>query len=289
MAFAIFSSAQGRIDDHAASHSEIYYRIERGSVVRILPGGSLQVDGTVDFMTYVNGFSALKWRQYAGLDEVCLNLVLGGSGIVRIFGVEHGSPEPVQIKQVPFSPENGSGSLAISVCLEIFDLIGFSVSSEESTTATLDEVDRAALPRGAPEDLAERADEARVGVRDDEPHARRHARADGPQEGEPRVVGLGVNHVDAEDAPPAARIAADGGDHGGGVAAAPAAALDVGRAPGSRCGCSPRPRTAGRPRRPSLHSRPARRACGAGRECRWRRRRNGAWRACPASGLIRFP
>lgn len=103
MTFAIFSSAQGRIDDHAAYHSEIYYRIERGSIVRILPGGGgLQIDETVGFMTYVNRFSALKWRQYAGLDEVCLDLVLDGSGHVRIFSVEHGSLEPVQIKQVPF-------------------------------------------------------------------------------------------------------------------------------------------------------------------------------------------
>lgn len=95
--------------------------------------------------------------------------------------------------------------------------------------AVAHEVDRAALPRGALEDLAECPDESRVGVRDDEPHARRPARADSPQEGEPRVVRLGVNHVDAQDAPPAARIAADGGDHGGGGDAAPAAALDVGR------------------------------------------------------------
>ena len=58
---------------------------------------------------------------------------------------------------------------------------------------------------------------------------------------------------------------------------------------GSRFGCSPRRRTAGRPRRPSRRSRPARLVCGAAPACRWRRRRNGAWRACPASGLIRFP
>lgn len=106
--------------------------------------------------------------------------------------------------------------------------------------AVAHEVDRAALPRGALEDLAERPDEPRVGVRDDEPHARRPARADSPQEGEPRVVRLGVDHVDARDAPPAARVAADGGDHGGGGDAPLAAALDVGqrrarrRAPASR-------------------------------------------------------
>lgn len=95
--------------------------------------------------------------------------------------------------------------------------------------AVAHEVDGAALPRGALEDLAEGADEARVGVGDDEPHAHRPARADGPQEGEPRVVGLGVHHIDAQDAPPAARVAADGRHHGGGRHAPLAAAPDVGR------------------------------------------------------------
>ena len=95
--------------------------------------------------------------------------------------------------------------------------------------AVAHEVDRAALPRGALEDLAERPDESRAGVGDDEPHAHRPARADGPQEGEPRVVRFGVDHVDAQDARPAARVAADGGDHGSGADAPLAAALDVGR------------------------------------------------------------
>lgn len=126
-----------RVDDHATSHPELYYRTKHGSIVHSLPDGRLQIDGTVDFMTYVNGFSALKWKQYAGVDAVCLNLVLDGSGLVRIVGVELGAVDPVQIKQVPFSSDNESVSLAISVCLENFDLIGFSISSEESTTATL--------------------------------------------------------------------------------------------------------------------------------------------------------
>lgn len=125
------------IDDHAASHPELYYRVDPGSTLSIASEGRLQIDGTVDFMTYVNGFSALKWRQYTELDEVCLNLVLDGSGLVRIFGVEHGAVDPVQIKQAPFSSDNELVSLAISVCLENFDLIGFSISSEESATATL--------------------------------------------------------------------------------------------------------------------------------------------------------
>lgn len=54
--------------------------------------------------------------------------------------------------------------------------------------AVAHELDGAALPCGALEDLAERTDETRVGVRDDEPHAVNAAVADLPEEGEPRVV-----------------------------------------------------------------------------------------------------
>lgn len=49
------------------------------------------------------------------------------------------------------------------------------------------------------------------------------------EEGEPRAIGLGVHRVDAQDAPPAARVAADGRHHGGGGHAPLSAALHVGR------------------------------------------------------------
>lgn len=94
--------------------------------------------------------------------------------------------------------------------------------------AVAHEVDGAALPCRPLEDLRRRRDEAPVRIGDDELHAADAALADLPEEGEPRVVGLGVDHVDAQHAPPAARIAADCGDHGGGGDTAPAAALDVG-------------------------------------------------------------
>ena len=73
------------------------------------------------------------------------------------------------------------------------------------------QADGAAPPRGALEDLAEGADEARAGVRDDEPRPGDAAAADLPEEGQPRAVRLGVHRVDAQGAPPAARVAADGG------------------------------------------------------------------------------
>ena len=85
----------------------------------------------------------------------------------------------------------------------------------------------AALPRGALEDLAEGADEARVGVRDDELHAAN------PRS---RISLRKASHESCDSVsttstprnPPAVRVAADGRDHGRGGDAAPAAALDVG-------------------------------------------------------------
>lgn len=126
-----------RADGCAASHPELYYQTERNSTVHALPDGRLQINGTIDFMTYVNGFSALKWRQYAELNEVCLNLVLEGTGQVRMFGVEHGAFDPIQIQQMPFASDNMPISLSLRVCLDDFDLIGFSLTSEKSTIATL--------------------------------------------------------------------------------------------------------------------------------------------------------
>lgn len=94
--------------------------------------------------------------------------------------------------------------------------------------AVAHEVDGAALPCRPLEDLRRGRDEARVRVGDDELHAGDAAVADLPEECQPRVVRLRVHHVDAQDAPPAARVAADGRDDGRGGHAAPAAAFDVG-------------------------------------------------------------
>lgn len=58
----------------------------------------------------------------------------------------------------------------------------------------------AALPRGALEDLAERADEPGMGVGDDELDARDASVPDLPQERQPGVVGLRARRVHAEDA-----------------------------------------------------------------------------------------
>lgn len=64
-------------------------------------------------------------------------------------------------------------------------------------------------------------------IGDNELHAANAAVANLPEKDQPRVVRLGVIHVDARHAPPVAHVAADGRNHGDGGDAVPAAALDV--------------------------------------------------------------
>ena len=90
------------------------------------------------------------------------------------------------------------------------------------------QVHDAALPCGAGEDLLYRALEALVGVAGDADDAVDPACAQRQQERLPAVVGLGVDGVEAEQAPVAARAGADGGDERGRLHAPGVPALDVG-------------------------------------------------------------
>ena len=94
--------------------------------------------------------------------------------------------------------------------------------------AAPDQVDHAPLPRGALEDLRDGALETRVGVGGDQLDAVDAPGAQALQEAQPRVVGLGVDDVQAQHAAPAVLVAADGGDDGDGGHMRARPALDVG-------------------------------------------------------------
>ena len=95
--------------------------------------------------------------------------------------------------------------------------------------AVAHEVDDAALPGRALEDLPDGPPEPLVGVGGDERHAGDAAAPDGLEEPSPGVVGLRVNGGDAQDVPPAVLVAADGRNHRRGRHAALPPALHVGR------------------------------------------------------------
>lgn len=90
------------------------------------------------------------------------------------------------------------------------------------------QVHDAALPRGAGEDLLDRAPEALVRIAGDADDAVDPARPQREKERPPAVVGLRVDGVEPQKAPVPARAGADGGHERGGLHAAGVPALDVG-------------------------------------------------------------
>ena len=123
-----------RVEKHAQDHPELYYRVNSGNVSFNEDEHSLAVKGNVDFLTYVNGLSACKWRQYAGIDQVTLHLDVAGAGRVVVRGVRTGEDKPVLVSQNPFE---GETALDISIQTHAFDLVGFAVISDGAATATI--------------------------------------------------------------------------------------------------------------------------------------------------------
>ena len=91
-----------RVDKHATMHPELYYRVLSGDASYDDDIHSLHINGSVDFLTYVNGLSAGKWNQYASVDGVVLHMALFGRGRVVVHGVRSGELNPVELKSNSF-------------------------------------------------------------------------------------------------------------------------------------------------------------------------------------------
>lgn len=128
------------VEKHAVEHPELYYRVEAGSAFYDSEWGYLSISGSVDFLTYVNAFSACKWRQYAALNKATLHLELLGFGLLVVRGVKTDENSPSIIRQLSFSSiDNDSGRAVHDIEIDIsnYDLIGFSIISEGSSTVSL--------------------------------------------------------------------------------------------------------------------------------------------------------
>lgn len=113
-----------QIDGHAVDHPDLYYRAGEGCVEPASDGGNLTVHGSVNFLTYLNGLSACKWRRYAGLQTAWLHIELAGRGRLEILGVQEGKSEEQVISSHAID-SNGFTSFDIEVPLAREDLVGF--------------------------------------------------------------------------------------------------------------------------------------------------------------------
>lgn len=127
-----------RVEEHAKQHPEIYYHINAGNVSYDEQHRSLDIKGDVDFLTYVNGFSACKWRKYTEIAVINLHIEAYGSGHVVARGVPIAENEPVLITQVPFAAKDDSAALLdIEIDTDKYDLVGFSVISDGASSVRL--------------------------------------------------------------------------------------------------------------------------------------------------------
>ncbi len=64
--------------------SELYFRVKKGKAVSSEKGLKILRGSTVSFLTYFSSFSAGKWKKYAGINSVILNLNFSGKMTVRV-------------------------------------------------------------------------------------------------------------------------------------------------------------------------------------------------------------
>lgn len=116
-----------RVDDHAAAHPELYYRSSADAAAYDDAAHELGLSAPADFLTYVNGCSACKWRRYAGIDSVWLHLEVSGCGQIRIEGVASDAWERtgLDVREID-APEPLSLDIEIP-CAEL-DLVGFTAA-----------------------------------------------------------------------------------------------------------------------------------------------------------------
>lgn len=127
-----------RVDKHAAMHPELYYRVLSGDVSYNDGIHSLHINGNVDFLTYVNGLSAGKWRRYASVGRVILHMALFGRGRVVVRGVKSRELDSIELKSTSFKGDQVDACvLNIDIDTTGYDLIGFMVESDEGYSADL--------------------------------------------------------------------------------------------------------------------------------------------------------
>ncbi len=82
------------LDDHIRCYPEMMYRTS-GAVDLSAEDGSLAFDSRIDFLTYFNALSSRKWRQYASIHEVTLEMELVGDACdVILLGIPEGQIQP---------------------------------------------------------------------------------------------------------------------------------------------------------------------------------------------------
>ncbi len=82
-----------KIADHMKDYPEVYYRVDStndGSAVFNEADQALEIAGRVDFLTYFNSCSVVKWKKYTNIQRIKLHLELAGDAcVIQFVGISH--------------------------------------------------------------------------------------------------------------------------------------------------------------------------------------------------------
>lgn len=144
-----------KLPDHVRRHPELLYRAT-ASVDFQEADASLAFEGRIDFLTYFNSFSAVKWRRYADVEAVRLHLELVGDACdIQLMGVGLDALDPKDAPPVArnftssaikadiapqpigaplrFSGSSEYQAFDIDVPVEGMAIVGFALASEGAT------------------------------------------------------------------------------------------------------------------------------------------------------------
>ncbi|MFR7745896.1 MAG: hypothetical protein ACLU06_00460 [Eggerthellaceae bacterium] len=126
-----------KIEDHMLQYPEVYYRVdsEHGAVAQYCASTqSLAITGKVDFTTYFNSCSLIKWHKYADIKRVMLHLELSGDVcMLQFMGMSHRdkAPEPLaEGQRLSGGKDKGSYKVYDLDCpITEKDLLGFTLQA----------------------------------------------------------------------------------------------------------------------------------------------------------------
>jgi galactofuranosylgalactofuranosylrhamnosyl-N-acetylglucosaminyl-diphospho-decaprenol beta-1,5/1,6-galactofuranosyltransferase len=121
-----------------ADHLGMYWDDSQGSAAWDESAGALALTGTVDFTTFLNSLSVLKWQRYTGIGEYWLHVELSGAPC-RVMGTSLASSgpglivEPHPLAAFEGSPEGEPQAFDMRLPLFGAELSGFELACEGRT------------------------------------------------------------------------------------------------------------------------------------------------------------
>lgn len=123
-------------DEFSASYPGLYWRDGEGKAAYAKEEAALEISGTVDFTTYLNGLSIEKWHRYTVVTDVTLELQLSGDACeVYATGLSAGMKAPKRSERPILKVGASEGIQVVEVPLpkEHATIQGFAIHSEGTT------------------------------------------------------------------------------------------------------------------------------------------------------------